>query len=128
MRGQYRYDQRSVQHLCGLCGPDALRAEEVQRGCQRAPVLGGRTLPILSQIRQHRKQHEAAYKGDRLVERQALQPSREAPWVRDTAIAVDGCRANGLDALKECIATVRSNHISQQFPKESNIGVLRDGE
>ena len=75
MRRQHRRDQRAVEQRGGLRNHDALRTQEGQCRCQRAVLFRRRALPILGKIRQHGKQHEAAYEGHRFIERQLSQPA-----------------------------------------------------
>src|SRR5579872_3109442 len=81
-------------------------------------------LPVLSEIRQHREQHEAADEGHSLIQRQTGESCAEAPGVGNTPIAVNGGGTDGFDALKQGITAVAADHITQDLAEKADIGVL----
>ncbi len=112
MRRQHRSDQCSVQQLGDFSGLYALRGQKLQGRCQCVAFFRGRSLPVFGKIGQHGKQHEAAYEGNGLVERQSLQSGGQAAGVGDAAIAVHGRRPYGFDALKQSLAAIGANYVA----------------
>src|SRR3546814_7014038 len=53
---------------------DALLVQNVERRGKAGPVLRSARMPILGQVGEHRKQHEAAHEGKRVDQRQPVQP------------------------------------------------------
>src|SRR3984957_12414922 len=127
MRRQHRDDQRSVEQRRGFAYGDALCTQELQCGGERAALFRSGALPVFGQIGQHGKQHEAAYEGNSLVERQRVQARRQAARVGEAAMAVDGGGADRFDALKQNLAAVAADDVSQQLAEEADISVLSDG-
>ena len=84
-------------------------------------------LLVLGSVLATIRRGEAAYEGDCLVKRQSLQSGSQSARVGDTAIAVDGRRPYGFDALKQALAAVGANYVAQNLAEKSDVGVLSDG-
>src|ERR1700686_464304 len=79
---------------------------------------------ILGKIGQHREQHEAAHKGDRLIEAERIEARLHAAQLGHTAKAVDRVGANIFDATEQCLATVFANHVSEQLAEKTDVRIL----
>jgi hypothetical protein len=83
-------------------------------------------LSIFGEIREHRKQHEAANEGHRFIERESFQTARQNAGVRDAAETVNGSGPNRLDALKQRLSSVNPDYIAKKLAEKSNIRILSD--
>ena len=89
----------------------------------RRHVLAGAAaaaLPVFREIREHRKQHEAADKGQGVIERQCLPTCRQPARVGDAAVAIHGGGSYRFDSIQQRIAAVGADYFTQQPSKEWN--------
>ncbi len=83
-------------------------------------------LPVLGQIREHRKQHEPAHEGQRLVQAQRVESAIDRGGAGNPAIAIDRCGPDRFDALEQRVAAIRANDVTEELAEVADVGVLRD--
>ena len=117
-----------LEQLQRLRAVDALLGEPIERLRHVGAGLGGRSLPVLGEVGEHREQHEAAHEGERVVEGERVEPGVDRIRTGDAARAVDRDRADIFDAAEQRVAAIGADHVPQQLAEEADVGILRDGE
>jgi hypothetical protein len=89
-------------------------------------VFARNPLPVLSQIGEQREQHEPAHEVQCIVEIQRTQPAINLMRALDATMPVDRGRTDIFDPPKQRLAAQFADHIAENTPEETDIGVLRD--
>ena len=126
MRGQHRRDQRCIEQRRNRFAVDPVGLQRLERRGDGGFGLGGDTLPVFREIREHRKQHEAAHKGDRVVEAERIEPRIDRLGPRDPAMPVDARRADIFGLAEQFVAAIGANDVAEDPPQIADVGILRD--
>lgn len=120
-----RVNERVFDQSRDFTGCDPLDSQALQGGGHILPGVVEPALPVFGQIREHRKQHEAAHEGKRIVDAEGFQMLTGAATAH-AAIAVDRGRADALDAFEKRHTAIGTYHVAKQATEIADIGILRD--
>ena len=126
MRGQHRHNQGAIQQRGRLVSADALFGQALQRRLDIVAGMAGGALPVFGQIREHRKQHEPADEGQRLVQAQRVESAIDRRGAGDPAVAIDRRGPDRFDALEQRVAAIRANDVAEKLAEVADVCVLGD--
>ena len=124
--GQDRRDQGPFEQGQGRVAVDALRLQPGKRGGHVGAGLGGDAPAVLGEVGEHRKEHEAAHEGERVVEAQRRQRRLDCFLVGLAARLVDGGGANALDPLEQILAAMIADDVAEDPSEIADVGILGD--
>ena len=126
MRGEHRGDQPVREQIDDRRAIDPLRFKPSDGGGDIGALFGRHALPILGQIGEHRKQHEAAREIERLVKRQPIEAGIDGVRPGAPARAIDRGRSDIFDPPEQCIAAIGADDIAQQRAEKTDVGIVGD--
>jgi hypothetical protein len=115
-----------IEELGGALARDSSCRQALQGTRHIAPGFVEATLPILSEIGEHREQHEATHEGQRVVGVEGLETSVHGAGICNAAMPIHRAGSDVLDALKQRLTPIGANHIAEELAEIANIRVLGD--
>jgi hypothetical protein len=122
VRCEHGDNQALPEQFAYLFGADAFGLQPLDSLCQRDTAFLQIGLPVLGQIGEERKEHEATDKGDGIVKVECLQPGVDRPPY--TAMPVHAGRADIFGLAEQLLTAISADDIAQHLSKEADIRVL----
>lgn len=124
--GEDRHNERVVEQVSDGAFADAVRLQLRGRVRHRGAGIRGDALPVLCEVGEERKEHEAADEGEGVVQCERFQLLDDLALFRQTTMLVDRCGSYRLDPIEARGSVVAPDDVPKQLSQIPDVRVLLD--